>query len=96
MDRFCKICLALIVLLLAINTFRPYFTQSVVHAQSKVQAPAAALPATCSSYTYIAYGIGRLEDLSTELGKSGGNGWRVVGVTTIGQYNNQVLTILCR
>lgn len=98
MDRFSKICLVLIVIFLAIIALRPTIAPQPVSAQSAPKTPGTpSAPAQrYHEYSYFAYGTGRVEELASQLTSATGNGWQVVGVTAVGQYNNQVLVLLGR
>ena len=84
MDRFCKTCLVLIVLLLSVTVLRPLIALQSVNAAQPRQ------------YTYVGYGLANLTKMETDLNAYSKQGWEVVGVTTIGQYGNQVLVIMAK
>jgi hypothetical protein len=91
MDRFSKACLLLIVLFLAVIALRPFVAPPAVHA-----APPTGQTAQFRQYSYLIEGISRTDDMEATLTKLAGNGWQVVGMTCVGQYNNQVLFIIAR
>jgi hypothetical protein len=84
MDRFSKVCLSLIVALLAVIALRPAIAPQSVHA---------AQPRT---YTYLWLGAARLDEIETELTGMSKKGFEVVGVTTYGPGNNQILFVLAK
>ena len=66
MDRFSKLCLCLIVLLLGVIAFRPLLTPETVRA--------------AQAYQYAILDS-RLSDLENDINKSAANGWEPIAVT---------------
>ena len=108
MDRVSKTCLVLIVLLLATIALRAPIGPQYVYAQSASKNPSKPAIAEQSipqqsaptpryhEYPWVAYGTGRADDMASKLTELSNDGWQVVGVAAVGEYNNQVLVIVGR
>ncbi len=84
MDRFSKTCLVLIVALLAVIALRPAIAPPSAHAAPPRQ------------YTYYWVGASRLDEMEMKLTDMSKGGFEVVGVTTYGPSNGQILFILAK
>ena len=88
MDRFSKACLALIVLFLAVVAFQPILAPSPVHASPRY-----------TQYDAKVIDQVHVDTLSLTLSKATGDGWDVVAVTAMPDFNNgsnALLVLLAR
>jgi len=88
MDRFTKMCLVLIVLLLSVVAFRPVLSPRPVHAS-----------ATFTEYDAKVFDQSRVDTLSKFLSQAGSEGWEVIGVTSMPDFHNgsnALLVLLAR
>jgi hypothetical protein len=84
MDRVCKICLILIVVLLAVVALRLPISQSVRAAQPR-------------TYAHYRINMKNLADIDNSLTNYSRQGFEVVGVTSFGEYHNEeILFILAK
>jgi hypothetical protein len=85
MDRFTRICLLLIVLLLAVVALRPVLTPQLVHA-SKIHPDRPAEMYT--EYDVYVIDQSKVDSLSKTLTNATADGWEVVSVTSMPSFNN--------
>jgi len=88
MDRFAKICLLLIVLLLSVVALRPILTPAPVHASPRY-----------TEYDAKVIDQMRVDSLSKALSQASVDGWEVVGVTSMPDFHpgtNALLVLLAR
>jgi hypothetical protein len=77
MDRFAKICLVLIVILLSVVAFQPILAPSPVHASPRY-----------TEYDAKVIDQSKVDTLPLALSKAAGAGWDVIGVTSMPDFNN--------
>jgi len=88
MDRFSRICLASIVLLLSVIAFRPVLSPPPVHASPRF-----------TEYDVFVADQTQVDSIAKVLKKGSGAGWEVIGVTSIPDFHNgagAVLILLAR
>jgi hypothetical protein len=110
--RICTVLIVLLLAVIALRpsvSLRSVYAQSkmpdklveqdpdtVARLSAQLAAQEAAKLSAQHVFTYLSFGTGRLEELSSLLTSRSSEGWKVVGVTATGQYNNTVLVILAK